>query len=618
MDTSKVFIFGSFSEDEAASFQKASAEDSLKSFKQNDLQFGSFAGQVECSQGSHEISSNHQCNGEATERGRLKLKGESEASHGQQQFVSNGSRTDKASKKKRGSSKIRERGGLSRSPDATAKGSRISTKLESNGEGPVNKAGANKTIERTESVQELEDELNSNFMRGDNLPQLDSLSLEKNDVVEEAVKDPISLTGNIPMSWAERFGGKAGNGLVACSQEGDKGRPNHVIGSVTTKTTQGKAHMTSNDLCGTEIAMKRWQPRGLINAGNLCFLNATLQALLSCAPFFQLLQALRSRDIPEVGYPTLRAFVEFVAEVEEDKPTDAILTKNVKAVAGFEAGKAFHPIMFDPVLKSFNRDESLCSSGRTRQEDAQEFLSFLMDQMHGELLQLDGRNLNGSGCNNSLLVTVSEDDEWETVGPKNQTAVTRTQSFMESSLSGIFGGQLRSVVKSRGNKASATIQPFMLIQLDIFPEAVKSVEDALRLYVSPESLEGYKISTGKERVVSASKSVKLQTLPKVLILHLMRFSYGSEGSSKLLKPVQFSPEIVLGRELLASPTTEGRRYELVATITHHGRDHSRGHYTADAKYSNGQWIRFNDANVTAVGLNKVLHDQAYVLFYKQM
>lgn len=42
------------------------------------------------------------------------------------------------------------------------------------------------------------------------------------------------------------------------------------------------------------------QPRGLVNLGNLCFLNATLQSLLSCAPFVQLLQELRTRDIPEV------------------------------------------------------------------------------------------------------------------------------------------------------------------------------------------------------------------------------------------------------------------------------------------------------------------------------
>lgn len=72
-----------------------------------------------------------------------------------------------------------------------------------------------------------------------------------------------------------------------------------------------------------------------------------------------------------------------------------------------------------------------------------------MDQMHDELLKLEGffSNLNGG---KSSLVSSAEDDEWETVGPKNKSAVTRTQSFVPSELSVIFGGQLRSVVKARG------------------------------------------------------------------------------------------------------------------------------------------------------------------------
>lgn len=62
---------------------------------------------------------------------------------------------------------------------------------------------------------------------------------------------------------------------------------------------------------------------------------------------------------------------------------------------------------------------------------------------------------------------------------------------------------------------------------------------------------------------------------------------------------------------------QGRKYELVSTITHHGKEASKGHYTADARYPSGQWLRFDDASVTAIGSSKVLHGQAYVLFYQQ-
>lgn len=69
--------------------------------------------------------------------------------------------------------------------------------------------------------------------------------------------------------------------------------------------------------------------------------------------------------------------------------------------------------------------------------------------MHDELLKLEG-HFSGTSGGSLPLVSSSDDDGWETVGPKNKSAVTRTQSFVPSELSAIFGGQLRSVVKASG------------------------------------------------------------------------------------------------------------------------------------------------------------------------
>ncbi|KAK1429517.1 hypothetical protein QVD17_11727 [Tagetes erecta] len=357
-------------------------------------------------------------------------------------------------------------------------------------------------------------------------------------------------------------------------------------------------------------------PRGLVNSGNLCFLNATLQALLACSPFVRLLQELRMRNIPESGYPTLRAFVEFISGF--DLPTG--LQSKKKSDIRLETGKPLRPVMFESVLNNFSPDMPNSFSGRPRQEDAQEFLSFVMHQMHDELLKFEGKVSVGNGGEVSLVSSVSDDDgdSWETVGPKNKTAITRTQSFIPSKLSEIFGGKLRSVVKARRITASATIQPFLLLHLNICPDPVHTIEDALHLFSAPETLEGYRASSaGKAELVSASKSVQILELPEIIILHLMRFSYGSQGSTKLLKPVHFPLDLILKRELLVLPTTEGRKYELVATISHHGREPSKGHYTADILHSSGKWLRYDDASVDSIPTSKVLHDQAYVLFYKQ-
>ncbi|XP_062188331.1 ubiquitin carboxyl-terminal hydrolase 24-like [Phragmites australis] len=352
-------------------------------------------------------------------------------------------------------------------------------------------------------------------------------------------------------------------------------------------------------------------PHGLKNTGNICFLNATLQALLSCSPFVQLLQDLRNRSIPKVGYPTLNAFVEFISQF--DVLDESVMKKNEKAV--MVAAKPLNPAMFDRVLRNFTPDVPAGTSARPRQEDAQEFLSFAMDRMHDELLKLNG---NGSNSKEGMVVSSADDDAWETVGRKNKSSIIRTQSFVPSELSAIFGGQLQSVVKAAGNKPSATVQPFLLLHLDIFPDAVQTLDDALHLFSAPESLEGYRTAAGKAGLVTARKSFKIHTLSKIMILHLKRFSYGNHGSTKVYKPLHFPLQLVLSRDLLTSPSSEGRRYELVGTITHHGRDPCRGHYTAHAKHSSGQWLRFDDDTVKPVGVNEVLHDQAYVLFYKQI
>ncbi|KAJ0806076.1 putative ubiquitinyl hydrolase 1 [Helianthus annuus] len=103
-------------------------------------------------------------------------------------------------------------------------------------------------------------------------------------------------------------------------------------------------------------------PRGLVNSGNLCFLNATLQALLACAPFVHLLQELRMRNIPEIGYPTLRAFVKFISGF--DVPSGRRSKKEDEFL--LEIGKPLRPVMFDSVLNNFSPDMPNSFSGRPR------------------------------------------------------------------------------------------------------------------------------------------------------------------------------------------------------------------------------------------------------------
>ncbi|EPS68450.1 hypothetical protein M569_06319, partial [Genlisea aurea] len=70
------------------------------------------------------------------------------------------------------------------------------------------------------------------------------------------------------------------------------------VSAIFNNGTLGEA--SKHPVVNESIVARSFIPRGLINLGNLCFLNATLQALLSCRPFFDLLQELRCCHIPEV------------------------------------------------------------------------------------------------------------------------------------------------------------------------------------------------------------------------------------------------------------------------------------------------------------------------------
>lgn len=81
----------------------------------------------------------------------------------------------------------------------------------------------------------------------------------------------------------------------------------HDVVSLKEGFVNGTSHGGLQKQCqkasdGPAKTVEDLRPRGLINSGNLCFLNATLQALLSCSPLIKLLLELRNRNISKVCF----------------------------------------------------------------------------------------------------------------------------------------------------------------------------------------------------------------------------------------------------------------------------------------------------------------------------
>lgn len=383
------------------------------------------------------------------------------------------------------------------------------------------------------------------------------------------------------------------------------------------------------------------QPRGLINKGNWCYINATLQALVACPPMYHLMKfiPLYSKvQRPCTSTPMIDSFVRLMNEFTNmpvpPKPRQALGDKIVRDI---RPGAAFEPTYIYRLLTVIK--SSLSEKGR--QEDAEEYLGFILNGLHEEMLSLKKllsptheKHCVSNGPGSHLIedeeledTGEGSEDEWEQVGPKNKTSVTRQADFVQTPITGIFGGHIRSVVYQQSSKESATLQPFFTLQLDIQSDKIRTVQDALESLVARESVQGYTTKTKQE--VEVSRRVTLEKLPPVLVLHLKRFVYEKTGGcQKLVKNIEYPVDLEISRELL-SPGVKNknfkchRTYRLFAVVYHHGNSATGGHYTTDVfQIGLNGWLRIDDQTVKVINQYQVVRPSAdrtaYLLYYRRV
>lgn len=78
----------------------------------------------------------------------------------------------------------------------------------------------------------------------------------------------------------------------------------------------------------------------------------------------------------------------------------------------------------------------------------------------------------------------------------------------------------------------------MLLTSCFIQQKAQSVKDALEILVGRDQLEGVTCSRTNQEI-EAWQQVTLEELPLVLLLHLKWFDYKLEGTSKIVKCVEF-------------------------------------------------------------------------------
>ncbi|XP_065313045.1 ubiquitin carboxyl-terminal hydrolase 36-like [Gordionus sp. m RMFG-2023] len=307
---------------------------------------------------------------------------------------------------------------------------------------------------------------------------------------------------------------------------------------------------------------------GLANLGNTCYMNSTLQCLTYTPPLANYF----------IKHPHIEnCHVQgFCMECE--------IGKHIK----FSLSKVYN------VYKPLNILRNLKCIAKHfnpyKQEDAHEFFIHIVEAMHK------------SGVNG-----YSKLDKFS----KQTTMINQ-----------IFGGYLRSrVICKMCQKPSDCYDPFVDISLDV--KGTFNLNVALKRFIAPEIIQNenaYKCEECK-RKVPAQKCVTIHRPPRVGVFHLKRFTASGNKITHFFEyPERLDMTPYLShdcKEQASNDLVINMHYRLYAVLVHSGYSTNYGHYFCYCKAQNGFWYRMDDANVTQTSLQKVLSQEAYILFYIQ-
>ena len=136
----------------------------------------------------------------------------------------------------------------------------------------------------------------------------------------------------------------------------------------------------------------------------------------------------------------------------------------------------------------------------------------------------------------------------------------------------------------------------------------QSINDCFNLFFEEEKLEDPLFCPNCKGPENFTKCYSINRLPYVLILSLKRFKLNQNSNFKLRKMIIYPLyDLEIGNDKVKE------KYDLYGIVNHYGSINS-GHYTAFIKKGK-QWILCNDSQVGPIEENKVMHANAYILFY---
>jgi ubiquitin C-terminal hydrolase len=373
----------------------------------------------------------------------------------------------------------------------------------------------------------------------------------------------------------------------SCSNGNTNG--NHSS-SPSSQSSSSSSSLPSNN---SSSLMMNWEllkdrGSGLVNLGNTCFINASLQCLANTPPLVQWLLCNSHHQCCRVKLEK-----QFCLFCEAERIVKLIHSKNSNSSFSSSVGAA-NP---NNIVRRIKDISTTFKVGR--QEDASEFLICLIDKIVDACLR--------------------SSQPPERLRPSSGTSYEQL-CHSQTIFHDLFGLVLRSrVVCSRCRHTSDTfeVQYSWIIGVRNHSE----LRQSLQQFVCRETLSGenlYRCIKCKQ-LVPAVKRYTLHKASKILLINLKRFEFG-KNSHKLSHLVRYPEYLNVGPYMSdmsdENSTDQLLNYRLYAVLVHVGSSMHSGHYFSYVRSPNNRWYKADDTTMTQCDLNQVLTQHgAYILCY---
>lgn len=255
------------------------------------------------------------------------------------------------------------------------------------------------------------------------------------------------------------------------------------------------------------------------------------------------------------------------------------------------------------------------------QQDSHEFMMMLFEKLHHDLNVHAKDKLKQNGI---AIQQTNENDDSNINIPRATLGyqfwkrhLEQNKSIISDLFEGIFMSTLTcTVCKGQSN----TFEVFNCLSLPIPSESRCQLRDCLNHFSNPERIDAVWECPRCKQKREADKKIVICKLPKILIIHLKRFSLDGRWRQKLQTTVDFpltdlsvDYTNVLPQSAYGSMPYKSS-YNLCAVVNHFGHLDG-GHYTAFCRLDKQRWYTFDDSNVSEMRDSDVCGSAAYILFY---